>query len=130
MTSLPPDLAKLIVSPRHSIRDAMQAITENWREIALVADDAGRVVGVVTDGDIRRGLLSGLTLDSPVSGVMTTRYIHVGAEADRASVLDLMKARGIRHVPVVDRERRLLGIHFLEVLVGTADKPNAHAHPA
>src|SRR5690606_4467485 len=38
---------------------------------------------------------------------------------------DLMKARGIRHVPVLDRDRRLLGIHFLEALIGTAEKPNA-----
>ncbi len=124
MISLPPELAKLIVRPHRSIRDAMRVITDNWREIALVADEGGCVVGVVTDGDIRRGLLSGLTLDSPVSAVMTTGYTHVGMEADRASVLDLMKARGIRHIPVVDRERRLVGIHFLETLLGSAEKPN------
>ena len=123
--TLPLELQKLIVGPQNSIRDAMRVITDNWREIALVADDAGHVVGVVTDGDIRRGLLGGLTLDSPVSRVMTTDYIHVGAEADRASVLDLMKARRIRHIPVIDRERRLVGIHFLEALLGTTDKPNA-----
>ena len=125
MTSVPPELDKLIVRPHRTIRDAMRVITENWREIALVADDDRRVVGVVTDGDIRRGLLSGLTLDSPVSAVMTADYIHVGVDADRASVLDLMKARGIRQIPVIDRERRLLGIHFLETLLGTADKPNS-----
>src|SRR5215813_7439389 len=122
--TLPPELQKLIVGPQNSIRDAMRVITDNWREIALVADDAGHVSGVVTDGDIRRGLLSGLTLDSPVSRVMTTNYIHVGTEADRASVLDLMKARRIRHIPVLDRERRLVGIHFLESLLGVGDRPN------
>ena len=124
MISLPPELEKLVIRPHRSIRDAMRVITDNWREIALVADDGDRVVGVVTDGDIRRGLLSGLTLESPVSAVMTADYVYVGAEADRAGVLDLMKSRGIRHIPVVDRERRLLGIHFLEMLLGTADKPN------
>lgn len=105
------------------IRDAMQAITDN-REVALVADDQGRLVGIITDGDIRRGLLAGLTLESAASEVMSTAYISVGIEADRASVLDVMKARSIRHVPVVDAQRRLLGIHFLQVLLGTADKPN------
>ena len=125
MPNLPAELQKLIVGPDQTIRDAMRAITDNWREIALVTDAQGRVVGVVTDGDIRRGLLSGLTLDSPVNRVMTADYVDVGVEADRASVLDLMKARRIRHIPVVDRERRLVGIHFLESLLGTADKPNA-----
>jgi dTDP-glucose pyrophosphorylase len=122
---LPSDLEKLVVAPDRTIRDAMRVITDNWREIALVADAAGRVQGVVTDGDIRRGLLAGLDLDTPVSRVMTTSYVHVGPEADRAGVLDLMKARRIRHVPVVGVGRELLGIHFLETLLGTADKPNA-----
>ena len=119
------DLKKFVVDPGEDIRAAMQSITDNWREVALVAGADGRVVGVVTDGDIRRGLLAGLTLESPVTRVMTANYIHVGADADRASVLDLMKARSIRHVPVVDHERRLIGIHFLEALLGTAERSNA-----
>jgi len=123
--SLSPELQKLVVEPDRTIRDAMRVITDNWREIALVADAAGRVQGVVTDGDIRRGLLSGLALEAPVSSVMTTGYVHVGPEADRAGVLDLMRARRIRHVPVVGPRRELLGIHFLETLLGTAAKPNA-----
>jgi dTDP-glucose pyrophosphorylase len=122
---IPPELRQYVVAQGESIRGAMQVITDNWREVALVADDRGRVVGVVTDGDIRRGLLSGLALDSPVTGIMTQKYVYVGVEADRAGVLDLMRARRIRHVPVIDGEQRLVGIHFLEVLLGIADKPNA-----
>jgi len=117
------DLTELIVRREDTLLTAMRRISENSREVALVVD-GGQLVGIVTDGDIRRGLLAGLLLDAPVDKVMTTAYVHVGVEADRASVLDLMKARGIRHIPVVDRERRLVGIHFLEVLLGTADKPN------
>jgi len=117
-------LDRFIVRPGHTVRDAMQTITDNWRELALVADAAQRVVGVITDGDIRRGLLAGLTLESPATAVMTRDYISVGPDADRAGVLDLMKARSIRHVPVIDGDRRLVAIHFLEALIGTAEKPN------
>jgi len=118
------DLSRFIVHPEQTVRDAMQAISDNWRELALVTDDALRVLGVITDGDIRRGLLSGLTMDSPAVAVMTRQYVSVTPDADRAGVLDLMKARSIRQVPVVDMERRLVGIHFLEALIGTAEKPN------
>jgi dTDP-glucose pyrophosphorylase len=107
-----------------TVRDAMRMITDNWREFVLVIDAGDCVIGVITDGDIRRGLLSGLTLDSLVSTVMTRDFIAVGEEADRAGVLDLMKARSIRHVPVLDRQRRLIGIHFLESLIGKETKPN------
>ena len=118
------DLAALVVRPRDTLIAVMRCISENGREVALVID-RGRLAGVVTDGDIRRGLLSGLGLQAPAERVMTQDYFHVGVEADRAGVLDLMRARRIRHVPVIDSERRLVGIHFLEALLGIADKPNA-----
>lgn len=118
------DLKIFLVHHARSLRDAMQVINDNWREIALVTDDAGLIVGLVTDGDIRRGLLAGQTLESPVSGVMTKDYISATAEMDRSGVLDLMKAASIRHVPILDDRKRLLGIHFMEVLLGTEQKPN------
>jgi hypothetical protein len=83
MKKLPPELQKLVVRPHQAIRDAMRAINDNWREVALVVDSGGRVIGVITDGDIRRGLLAGLTLKSPLSRVMTTDYIHVGIQYSR-----------------------------------------------
>lgn len=119
------DLSRFLVHPEQTVRDAMRVISDNWREFALVARVDREVIGVITDGDIRRGLLSGLTLDSHAAAVMTRDYIAVTPQADRAGVLDLMKARSIRHVPVLDAERRLIGIHFLEALIGTAEKPNA-----
>lgn len=119
------DLQRFIVRPGFTVRDAMLVINDNWRELALVADDDLRILGVITDGDIRRGLLNGLTMDSPAVTIMTREYVHVGPNADRAGVLDLMKARSIRQVPVLDAQRRLVGIHFLEALIGTTEKPNA-----
>ena len=118
------DLSKFVVRPEQTVRDAMRVISDNWRELALVADGNLHVAGVITDGDIRRGLLNGLTLEAPAAAVMTRDYVAVDQRADRAGVLDLMKARGIRHVPVLDAERRLVGIHFLEALIGTTEKPN------
>lgn len=121
----PDCLARFIVRPGQTIRDAMQVISDNWRELALVTDESMRVLGVITDGDIRRGLLSGLTMASSAVSVMTREYVSVTPAADRAGVLDLMKARSIRQVPVLDAERRLVGIHFLEALIGRTEKPNA-----
>lgn len=119
------DLSRFVVRPDQTVREAMQVISDNWRELALVADASMRVLGVITDGDIRRGLLSSVTMESPASSVMTRQYVAVQPNVDRAGVLDLMKARSIRQVPVLDAERRLVGIHFLEALIGTTEKPNA-----
>ncbi len=114
----------MVISIDSSIRRAMEAISANAREVVLV-HDRDRIAGVITDGDIRRGLLRGLTMESAASEVMTRDFVFVAPDVGRAVVLDLMKARTIRHVPVLDRENRLLAIHFLGDLIGTSVKPNA-----
>jgi len=115
----------LVIDDHGSIHDAMKAIDQNMREVVLVRDADACMVGLITDGDIRRGLLRGLTLESPASEVMTRVFVSVTGEVDRAAVLDLMKARSIRHVPVLDAEGRLVAIHFLRDLIGMTQKPNA-----
>jgi dTDP-glucose pyrophosphorylase len=118
------DLSKFIISSNQMIRHAMECIDSNWREVSLVSDSEQRIIGVITDGDIRRGLLRGLTMDSPATEIMTKTFFSVGPDADRTTVLDIMKSRSIRHVPVLDAQGRLIGIHFLEELLGTSVKPN------
>ncbi len=117
-------LAELLVPDHSTIRAAMEAINANGREVVLVSDRRSRIVGLISDGDIRRGLLAGLTLASPVGKVMTRDFFTVSPEVDRATVLDTMKAHLLRYVPVLDAGRRLVAMHFLRELIGAAPKPN------
>lgn len=117
-------LHKFTIPDIANIRDAMLAINENYREVVLVADASGTITGVITDGDIRRGLLRGLTLQSSAVEVMSKDFVSVRPEMDRVAVLDLMKALVIRQVPVLSESRCLVGIHFLEELIGVVERPN------
>jgi dTDP-glucose pyrophosphorylase len=118
------DLSKFIITSSQSIRHAMTCIDNNGREVSLLSDKDQRIIGVITDGDIRRGLLRGLAMDSPATEVMTKTFFSVGPDAGRTMVLDIMKSRSIRHVPVLDAQGKLIGLHFLEELIGTSIKPN------
>ncbi len=60
----------VLIKPDNSIRDALEIINNEALRVALVVDNNQHLVGVVTDGDIRRGLLKNLTLADPVSLVM------------------------------------------------------------
>lgn len=119
-----PQFPQLVIAQTASIRDAMEMIDSNGREMVLVRDGADRIVGLISDGDIRRGLLSGQTLDVPVDRVMTRDFFTVAADVERVSILDVMKARSFQHVPVLDADRRLVAIHFLRDLIGATPKPN------
>lgn len=117
--------ADLIVKPSASIRSAMESLESSARRIVLVCDDEGRLMGTITDGDLRRALLSGASLDqSHVVGVMTRAFRAVDPGVSRAEVLDLMRALRLNQVPVVDHEGRLVGLHTLEELMGEGTLPN------
>lgn len=105
--------------------DAMRAVDLGAVEIALVMDDEHRLVGTMTDGDIRRGLLGGASLESPLAPYMTRKFTAVGLTEGRAEVLDLMHARNLNQIPVIDSEGRLLGLHLLRELVGRMERMNS-----
>ena len=118
------NLDSFVISDQSTIRDAMAAIEKNSREVIMVQNDARAIVGIITDGDIRRGLLNGLTMTTLASEVMSRNYISVQLQTDRAAVLDLMKAIRISHVPVIDKDKHLLGIHCLHEIIGHTALPN------
>jgi NDP-sugar pyrophosphorylase family protein len=79
---------------------------------------------VLTDGDIRRALLAGYQLNSPLMPHVHTEFFSVNQEATRVEVLDLMQARKIRHIPVIGDAGELMGIHLLSSIIGANDLPN------
>ena len=91
----------------------------NWAsmEIILVVDDDKRLIGTVTDGDIRRGILSGVSMEEPVSIVMNHKPISVNEEMGNEQMLSIMRTSSIRHLPVVDSDGRLVRLEQMERLV-------------
>jgi dTDP-glucose pyrophosphorylase len=117
-------LQELVVRPSSSIREAIAAIERGTAAIALVVDDSGVLLGVVTDGDIRRELLRGATLESGISSFYNCNFRVAGPSVRRAEVLDIMRAHGIQQIPIVDGKSRLLGLHLLREIIGAAERPN------
>jgi dTDP-glucose pyrophosphorylase len=117
------DWRKALVPAGESVREVMSRIDRASLQIALVVDPDDRLLGTVTDGDIRRGILRGHGLDAPVDRVMNARPTIVHHGEDRESILALMRATKLRHVPVVD-DGRLVGLETLEELISAPDRDN------
>jgi dTDP-glucose pyrophosphorylase len=107
-----------------SLREALLSLDRSGVQIVLVTEVDDRVVGTVTDGDIRRALLAGATLDSPVEPHMKSRATTVGPRVGRSEVLDLMRARGLSGIPIVDGGGHVVGLHLLHEIVGAMERPN------
>lgn len=95
-------IAKVLVAPDASIRAALQVLDASAMRIALIAGEDMRLVGVLTDGDVRRWILSGNGLDEPVTSAMNASPVTASAATPSAEVEAMMVARGIDFVPVID----------------------------
>ena len=106
-----------IVDPTATVMRAVAVIDASVAKIVLVVDAAGRLIGSVTDGDVRRGVLAGKSLQSPVAEIMNQSPLSL-TEGEAPSVMHgLIRDRGIKVVPVVDRERRPIRIITAEELL-------------
>lgn len=115
---------KALILPNVKIHEAIEIIDRNSQQIAVVADKEGRLLGTVTDGDVRRGILKGIPMDSPVSRIMNPHPIKIPKLTDRKSILNLLRVNQVRHLPVVDGEGRVVGIERLDELLAESDHGN------
>lgn len=105
--------------------DALGALEAGEQGIVFVCDGERRVLGTLTDGDLRRALIGGAPLDGCVlPDVMHREFVAVPPTADRAHVLDLMLARKVEQIPIVDAKGRLVGLHTMREIIGSAPRPN------
>lgn len=111
-TPTPEPWRRAQLPPGASLRDAIQVLNDAALRIALVVDPAGILVGTLTDGDIRRGLLRGLDLQSPIDGIIRRDAFVVPAGLGPETIAHLMRTNKLLQLPVVDAERRLLGLHL------------------
>jgi dTDP-glucose pyrophosphorylase len=117
-------LLRCKVSVAGTIADGLRALEESAAEIALVVDDRDHLFGTLTDGDVRRALLAGASLNAPIDGFYHRDFTAVSAGAGRAEVMDLMRARRIAQIPIIDEQQRLIGLHLLHEIIGGSARPN------
>ena len=119
------DLQKIKLAPTTPVLEAMRIINQSAVQIALVVDEQQRLVGTLTDGDIRRGLLHGENLDVPAERLMNRKFRFVRSSEDQASVLEMMRTEVLRHIPVLDDEGRVVELLLLEQLLNPQQLSNA-----
>ena len=112
------DLSPLLVRTGATIRDAVAAIDRGARQIALIVDERRRLIASVTDGDVRRGLLRGLTLESPVQEVMRSKPASLPDGLDRQSAMRMMQRLKVHHVPVVNEIGEVVDLIWINDTVG------------
>lgn len=123
--SLDPETWQKALLPLGSnIEDAIQNLDQSGLQIVLVVSEDRQLRGTVTDGDVRRALLRGLTLKSLVEEIMFRSPMVAPPDLGRDMVIQLMRANKFHQLPVVDANHRVLGLHVWDELFAPAKREN------
>lgn len=115
---------EVVVAPDTSIGETIRCIEATAMQIALVVDANGCLVGAVTDGDIRRVLIQGMSIESSICNAMNPAPRTLGTGVSPEEALNYMRRHSIHHVPLTDTEGRLTGVYFIDELIGVIKRPN------
>ncbi|MEO6846989.1 MAG: nucleotidyltransferase family protein [Chthoniobacterales bacterium] len=113
-----------LLTENQTLLDAMRTIEHGSVGIALLVDKDRHLLGTFTDGDIRRALLNGATLESKAAPFSRKNFTVVEEFSSRADVLDLMQSLLIHQIPILDKSQRVVGVHLLHEIIGVTTRPN------
>lgn len=107
-----------------TIGQAISNLNDIQIKVVLIVNDDDILVGTISDGDIRRGLLKGENLNSSVSKVLNRAPLVVPRELGRSQVMQLMEANKIMQIPVIDEQRHVIGLHLWDEITVQPTRPN------
>jgi dTDP-glucose pyrophosphorylase/CBS domain-containing protein len=114
---------KALIGPEATFRDALKAIDATGTGMALVVDGDRRLLGVLSDGDLRRALIRGAGLEDAAIAGANREPLCIDQHQDRAATLAMLRAHSLRQLPVLDVGRRVVGLttisDFLNIPIRT-----------
>lgn len=115
---------EVLVSEQTPLLEATKVLDASSLQIILVVDEDRKLLGTITDGDIRRGILKGISFSEPVQKIMNSNPTAARIDDSRANILAEMKRKKIHHMPLVDEQRRVVGLDTLDELINPLAKEN------
>lgn len=115
---------KTLLSITATVRDAIETIDSSGLLVALVVDEKDKLLGIVTDGDVRRAMLNGTSLDCSVEKIMNTKPYKIGPQDSPDNILKLFQKTHLRHLPVVDGQGHLIGLQLVDELTNKVKHDN------
>ena len=102
------ELERALVAPDLSLSEGLRRLDEFGRKVIFVADAERRLLGVVTDGNVRRWIIAGHELDRPVSEAMNSEPIVLAAGFAQEEARELFAVYAVDCIPVLDAQGRIV----------------------
>ena len=118
------NVQNILLKPTSTIKEALKVIDDGAMKIALVIDEDEKLIGTLSDGDIRRGLLKDLTLTDTIESIIFTEPTVCSIEDTKETILSLVLGNKLYQIPVVDHSGKPVGIEEVDELLKPTNKTN------
>lgn len=118
------DFKLSFVKPSSTIKECIQVIEDSEAKIALVVDEHEKLLGTITDGDIRRGILRGMDFNSAAREVMSDQPLYCNQGDSEHLIISKMRQELVVQLPILDAEGRVVRLEFLSKLIGAPKRDN------
>lgn len=119
------NIKKIKIGPDATIKKALSVISNGGVKIAIVVDKKDKLIGTLTDGDIRRGFLRGLNINSSIRSIVFKKPIVVKKKSViKEKLLKIALSKMIYQIPVVNDSGKVMGVHILDKLIKFKNKTN------
>jgi dTDP-glucose pyrophosphorylase len=115
---------EVAVHPEVSIRKVIDIIDRSGAQIALVTNADNKLLGTVTDGDIRRGILRGVDLDASIDKIYNSHPVTANEFTDSQTIVKIMKTKFVRQLPILDEKGRVIHLKLLKDIPLQIERPN------
>jgi len=107
----------ILLSPGSTIREALEVIDSGAIKIGVVVDENEKLLGTVTDGDIRRGILNSLSLDDAIDSVICKTPVVCKIDDSKEKILEIAVDKKLYQIPIIDSTGKLIGIEEVDELL-------------
>ena len=115
---------KTLLDVNSNIEDAIKSLNNSGLQIVLVVSNNKTLVATITDGNIRKGLLAGLSIKDSINTIFTKDPQVVSIDMQKEEIIKLMKSRGVNSIPLIDERMNVLGLYSISEFITSAKKSN------
>ena len=116
-------LKKYLLLESTTIGNCIKLLDKTLEKFSLIVNRKKQILGSVTDGDLRRGILRGFKLDEQVTKIMNKNVIFINQKTSKSELMKIMKVNKIKQLPLVNKQKVIKEIYFFNEL-NSSNLPN------
>ncbi len=114
----------IVVREKSLLIDVLEIIDKSSKQLALVIDKNKKLLGTISDGDIRRALLNNISLNEPIEDIYFKTPTVANINDSKEEIINMCTVKKIHQIPIIDNEGNLLGLEILDELISKENKVN------